>query len=105
MSTELFEAKGLADEIHDIAEVPPELNDAHIYNLTLQHLETLIKAMDEAGLTMDEQRRRMGKKKDELISELIRLRAQGVLRGKTERFLKSAPIVVTPDKINVVRPH
>ena len=105
MSTELFEAKGLADEIHDAARVPQELNDPIIYNRTLEHIETLIKAMDEAGFTMNEQRSRMGKKKDELISELTRLRDSGVLRSGDERQPMSQPLMLHASQINVQRPN
>jgi hypothetical protein len=93
MSTELYDAKDLADEIHAIAGVPPDKNDSVIYEMTLQHIATLLKAMDEAGLTMDEQRRRVGKKKDELIGELIRLREQGTLKGEAEGDRKDKPVV------------
>jgi uncharacterized protein (UPF0297 family) len=78
MSTELYDAKQLADEIHEIAKVPPDLNE-HIYGMTLQMIEHLIGAMDQYGLTMNEQRTKMGRKKDELITELVRLRDEGIL--------------------------
>jgi predicted negative regulator of RcsB-dependent stress response len=78
MSTELYDAKNLADDIHDIAKVPPALNE-HIYGMTLAMIEALIRAMDDANMSMAEQRIRMGKKKDELISELISLRDRRIV--------------------------
>ncbi len=102
MSTELFDAKGIADEIHEIANVPPALNDPHFYNTTIAHLETLIKAMDEYGMTMGEQRMRVGRKKDELISELIRLRERGVAVGYGEPRRPRHVSKVDMSRINIV---
>lgn len=104
MSTELFEAKGLADEIHHAARVS-EKHNPEIYMMTIGHIESLIKAMDDAGLTMADQRKRMGAKKDELIGELKRLRDQGVLRTGDEGQPRAAPMVMPMTKINVQRPH
>lgn len=81
MSTELYEAKDIVDQIFATAQVPPERNDEIIYNMAMQHIGSLIHEMDLRGITMNEQRVRMGRKKDELISELIRLRENGTLEG------------------------
>lgn len=104
MSTELFEAKGLADEIHHAARIPEKLNP-EIYNMTLNHIETLINAMDAAGFTMKQQRQRMGKKKDELIGELRRLRDKGVLRTGDDGQPIAKPLAMHMRKINVKREH
>lgn len=93
MSTELFDAKNIVDEIHHIANVPEEKND-FVYTMTLAHIGSLINEMDRKGMTMAEQRQRMGAKKDELIGELIRLREQGVLRGDGEEGRPRATLVI-----------
>jgi hypothetical protein len=100
LSTELYEAKQMADEIHETAQVPPDLNE-HIYGMTIQMIEHLIGAMDWHGLSMNEQRTKMGRKKDELITELVRLRDEGVLiSGDPGQPLKKVKI---ESKINVRR--
>jgi hypothetical protein len=101
LSTELYDAKDIADDIHELAKVPPLLND-HIYGMTIQMIEALILGMDEAGMTMTEQRTRMGRKKDELITELVRLRDEGVLiSGDPGQPIKKVRVDV--GKINVRR--
>ena len=102
MSTELFEAKALADEIHHASDVPEEKNN-EIYNITLTHIGTLILEMDRKGLTMDEQRTRMGKKKDELIGELKNLRARGILRGDNNEGRMAEPTRIHIGQIRVKR--
>lgn len=90
MSTELYDARDLADQIHDAARVPESKNE-EVYAMTMQMIGTLIKAMDEAGMTMAEQRRRMGDKTSELVKELTVLRENGVLRGEDDEPRKPRP--------------
>lgn len=91
MSTELFDAKGLADDIHNAAKVPESKNE-EIYTMTMQMIGQLAKEMDARGMTMNEQRTRMGRKKDELIKELISLRERGILKGEAEEPRKDRPV-------------
>jgi len=84
MSTELFDAKGIADEIHYAANVP-ESRNPEVYIMTVQMLGQMVGNMDKYGLTMAEQRRRISAKKDELIGELRALVAQGKLYPDPDR--------------------
>jgi len=103
MSTELFDAKNLADEIHLAANVPEAKNE-DIYNMTLAHLGSFVHSMDLDGMTMAEQRRRVGEKKDELIKALIKLREEGVLHGDGEEGRPRAkPRTVNAGAIRVQR--
>lgn len=91
MSTELYDAKDMADQIFDLAGVDPEANENndYLHTMAIQQIGHLITEMDARGMTMNEQRIRMGRKKDELVSELIRLRNAGVIKGqKGDRLAK-----------------
>lgn len=99
MSTELYDAKDIVDDIFFQAKVPTDLEEDHYYNRSMLIIGHLVKAMDECGMTMDEQRRRVGAKKDELIRELIRLREQGVIRTGDEGQPIAKPIRVRMDAV------
>ena len=51
MSTELFDAQGMADEIHRAAKVPEKKNE-EIYTMTLQMIGQLVNEMDLRGMTI-----------------------------------------------------
>ena len=100
MSTELFEAKAMADEIHDAAGVP-EARNPDVYTMTIDMITRVIVGMDAHGMSMAQQRTLMGRKKDELIVELKRLREQGVLNGDAGLLnRKAAPVRVNMGSIN-----
>lgn len=93
MSTELFDARGIADDIHNAAKVPESKNE-EIYTMTMQMIGQLAKEMDARGMSMSEQRTRMGRKKDELIKELVSLRERGILKAEDSEPRKERPVRV-----------
>jgi predicted transcriptional regulator len=103
MSTELFDAKNISDDIHEIAGVPESLNP-EIFAMTVAMLADLIIQMDSRGMSMNEQKTRMGRKKDELINELKRLKEEGIVfSGEPRQPIKKR--MVKADQIQVRRMH
>jgi predicted transcriptional regulator len=103
MSTELFDAKNISDDIHEIAGVP-EKENPDIFAMTVAMIADLIIQMDSYNMSMNEQRTRMGRKKDELITELKRLKEEGILfSGEPRQPIKNVRMHM--DQINVKRAH
>jgi hypothetical protein len=78
------------DDIHWHAKAPPELNP-ELYATTKAHIESLLAEMDQRGMSANEQRIRLGRKKDELISALKELVEKGIARTGEEGQPKSKP--------------
>jgi hypothetical protein len=83
--------KSVPEDIHYLAGVPPSKNP-DIYQMTVAMIAAVVDHCEKAGLSRDESRALMGKKKDELISELISLRERGILIGESDEPRKSKPV-------------
>jgi predicted transcriptional regulator len=85
--------KEVPDDIHWHANVPPELNP-DLYATTKAHIESLLDEMDKRGMSANEQRIRLGRKKDELITALKELAEKGIARTGEEGQPKAKPQVI-----------
>jgi hypothetical protein len=83
--------KSVPQDIHDLAGVPPDKNP-DIYQMTVQMIGAVVDHCEKAGLSLEESKRVMGKRKDELIRELISLRDQGVLIGESDKPRREKPV-------------
>lgn len=86
--------KSVPDDIHDLAGVPSAKNE-HLYRMTVEMISAAMDSWEKDGLSFNEQKAALGKKKDELISELISLRERGIAIGDIEGAPRAAARVVS----------